>query len=186
MIGRRHYVLYVGMLRAMAKALESRDPYSSGHDQRVAEYAGMLAGYIGMSPEAVENIRLAALVQNLGHIGVPDRIRERTGKLTPEEYEVLKQHPVLGSEILNQVQALRGTVPLVRHHHERFDGTGYPQGLKAKDIPLGARILSVADAFDAMTSTQKHRQAMSLDEAVAELERGSGTQFDPHIVTPFD
>lgn len=184
-MARRLKELYVGMLRAMAKALESRDPYSSGHDQRVTEYAGMLAGYIGMSPEAVENIRLAAQVQNLGHIGVPDRIREKAGKLTPEEYEVLKQHPVLGSEILNQVQALRGTVPLVRHHHERFDGTGYPQGLKGKDIPLGARILAVADAFDAMTSTQKHRPAMDLDEAMAELLRGSGTQFDPQIVTAF-
>jgi len=184
-MARRLKELYIGMLRAMAKALESRDQYSSGHDQRVSEYAGMLAGYIGMSPDAVENIRLAALVQNLGHIAVPDRIREKTGKLTPEEYEVLKRHPVLGSDILNQVQALRGTVPLVRHHHERFDGTGYPQGLKGKDIPLGARILAVADAFDAMTSTQRHRQAVDLNEAIAELKRGAGTQFDPQILEAF-
>ncbi len=177
--------MYIGMLRAMTKALEARDKFAGGHDQRVAEYAGAVAKSIGLSPDEVENVRLAAQVQNLGHIGVPDAILENTGKLSPAEYEKLKEHVKIGAEILNQVQALRGTVELVRHHHERFDGKGYPQGLQGKEIPLGARILSVADAFDAMTSAQKHRPAISRQAAVEELQKGAGTQFDPEIVDVF-
>jgi HD-GYP domain-containing protein (c-di-GMP phosphodiesterase class II) len=177
--------LYIGMLRAMAKALESRDKFTGGHDQRVAEYATFLAQHLQLSPEEVENIRLAAQVQNLGHIAVPDVILEKTGKLTQEEYEKLKEHVVVGAEILNQVQALRETVPLVLHHHERFDGRGYPKGLAGKNIPLGARILAVADAFDAMTAVQKHRTAMDKEQAKQELKRVAGTQFDPEIVDAF-
>lgn len=177
--------LYIGMLRAMAKALAARDPFAGGHDQRVSEYAAALAEYIGLKPDAVENIRLAAQVQNLGHLAVPDSVLEKTGKLTDEEYQKLKKHTVVGAEILSQVRALRGTVPLVLHHHERFDGGGYPEGQKGKDIPLGARILAVADAFDAMTSNQKHRQAMTPEQAVAELKRSAGSQFDGEIVEAF-
>ena len=177
--------LYIGMLRAMAKALESRDPFAGGHDQRVAEYAGACARHINLPREEVENIRLAAQVQSLGNIAVPDAILGNTGKLSDEEREKLKEHPRVGAEILNQVQALRGTVKLVLHHHERFDGNGYPEGIMGKEIPLGSRILAVADAFDAMTSVQKHREAISADQAVAELKKGAGTQFDPEIVAAF-
>jgi HD-GYP domain-containing protein (c-di-GMP phosphodiesterase class II) len=184
-MGTRLKDLYIGMLRAMAKTLESRDKFARGHDQRVAEYAGACAAYIGMPEDEASNVQLAAQVQNLGNIAVPDEILEKTGKLTEEDYERLKKHVETGAEILNQVQALRGAVPLVLHHHERYDGKGYPKGLKGKDIPLGARILSVADAFDAMTSEQKHRQALSRSEAVDELKAGAGTQFDPEIVEAF-
>lgn len=177
--------LYIGILRAMAKALEARDKFTAGHDQRVSEYAAACASHIGRSAEEVDNIRLAAQVQNLGHIAVPDAILEKTGKLSPEEYGKLKEHTQVGAEILNQVPALAGAVPLVLHHHERFDGTGYPRGIKGKDIPLGARILAVADAFDAMTSNQRHHQAMSRALAVEELKRGAGSQFDPEIVDAF-
>jgi hypothetical protein len=177
--------LYIGMLRAMAKTLESRDKFAGGHDQRVSEYAANVAQAIGLAAEEVDNIRLAAQVQNLGHIAVPDSILHSTGKLTELEYKKLKEHPMVAAEILNQIQALRGTVKLVLHHHERFDGTGYPAGLKGKDIPLGARILSVADAFDAMTSAQKHRSAMPRSQAIEELKKGAGTQFDPEIVDVF-
>jgi HD-GYP domain-containing protein (c-di-GMP phosphodiesterase class II) len=184
-MGSRLKELYIGMLRAMAKTLESRDKFAGGHDQRVSEYASACAAYIGMPEDEVDNIRLAAQVQNIGNIAVPDVVLEKTGKLTEEEYERLKKHVETGAEILNQVQALRGAVPLVMHHHERYDGNGYPKGLKGKDIPLGARILSVADAFDAMTSAQKHRQAMTRFQALEELKRGSGTQFDPEIVEAY-
>ncbi len=177
--------LYIGMLRAMAKTLESRDKFAGGHDQRVSEYAASVAQAIGLAAEEVENIRLAAQVQNLGHIAVPDSILHSTGKLTEQEYKKLKEHPMVAAEILNQIQALKGTVKLVLHHHERFDGAGYPAGLKGKDIPLGARILSVADAFDAMTSAQKHRAAMPRSQAIEELKKGAGTQFDPEIVDVF-
>jgi HD-GYP domain-containing protein (c-di-GMP phosphodiesterase class II) len=177
--------LYIGVLRAMAKALESRDPFAGGHDQRAAEYAAACAEYINMSPDEVANVRLAAQVQNLGHIGVPDAILDNKGKLSDEEYEKLKNHPRIGAEILNQVQALKGTVELVLHHHERFDGKGYPDGIRGKAIPLGARILAVADAFDAMISTQKHRAAVTAEQAIEELKRGAGTQFDPEIVAAF-
>ncbi len=177
--------LYIGVLRAMAKALESRDKFSAGHDQRVAEYAGACAGNIRLSKDEIENIQLAAQVQNLGHIAVPDTIMEKTGRLTPAEYEKLKEHPVVGADILSQIKALRGTVPLVLHHHERFDGRGYPQGLKGKQIPLGARILAVADAFDAMISVQRHRGAISRQAALEEIQKGAGTQFDPEVVAAF-
>lgn len=177
--------LYIGMLRAMAKALESRDKFAGGHDQRVSQYAVALASFVGMAEDEVENIGLAAQVQNLGHLAVPDAVLQKTGKLTAEEYEELKKHTFIGAEILSQVRALRGTVPLVLHHHERYDGKGYPKGLAGKEIPLGARILAVADAFDAMTSTQKHRQAMSREQAVEELKRSANSQFDPEIVEAF-
>jgi HAMP domain-containing protein len=184
-MGSRLKELYIGMLRAMAKALESRDKFAGGHDQRVSEYAAACAEHIGIPEDEVANIQLAAQIQNIGNIAVPDVVLEKTGKLTEEEYEHLKKHVLTGAGILNQVQALRGTVPLVLHHHERYDGKGYPKGLKGKDIPLGARILSVADAFDAMTSEQKHRQAMSRADAMEELKNSSGTQFDPEIVEAF-
>ncbi len=177
--------LFIGVLKALAAALASRDKTAGGHDQRVSEYATACATYIGMPPEEVENLRLAAQVQNLGHIAVPDAILEKTGKLTGEEYEKMKDHPNTGADILNQIPALRGTVPLVRHHHERFDGTGYPAGLKGKTIPLGARILAVADALDAMTSQQKHRKVLTREQAIEELKNGAGTQFDPDIVEAF-
>lgn len=184
-MGKHLKELYVGMLRAMAKTLESRDKFARGHDQRSSEYAAACAAYIGMPADEAENVQLAAQLQNLGNIAVPDVVLEKTGKLTEEEYARLKKHVETGAEILNQVLALHGTVPLVRHHHERFDGKGYPDGLKGKDIPLGARILAVADAFDAMTSEQKHRQALSRAEALDELKAGAGTQFDPEIVGAF-
>ncbi len=177
--------LYIGVLRAMAKALESRDKFSAGHDQRVAEYAAICAGNIRLSKDEVENIRLAAQVQNLGHIAVPDAIMGKTGRLTTEEYEKLKEHPVIGADILSQIKALRGTVSLVLHHHERFDGRGYPKGLKGKQIPLGARILAVADAYDAMISVRRHREAISRSAALEEIKKGAGTQFDPEIVRAF-
>jgi HD-GYP domain-containing protein (c-di-GMP phosphodiesterase class II) len=184
-MGARLKELYIGMLRAMAKTLESRDKFAGGHDQRVSEYASACALVLGMPVDEVDNIRLAAQVQNLGNIAVPDVVLENTGKLTEEEYERLKKHVETGADILNQVPALRGAVPLVLHHHERFDGRGYPKGLQGKTIPLGARILAVADAFDAMTFEQKHRRAMTFEAALEELKRGAGTQFDPEIVEAF-
>jgi HD-GYP domain-containing protein (c-di-GMP phosphodiesterase class II) len=176
---------YVGMLRAMAKTLESRDAFLVGHDQRVAEYAARCAQAVRLSPEEIENVRLAAQVQNLGLIAVPDSILQNTGRLSAQEYEILKMHPLKGAEILSQVQAFRGMVPLVIAHHERFDGTGYPHGIRGKDIPIGARILAVADAFDAMISQQRHRPPVSPEEAVAELKKMAGTQFDPEVVEIF-
>lgn len=177
-------LLYLGMLRAMVKALESRNPLSVGHDQRVSELASRLARHLGLAAHA-ESIGLAAQLQNLGLISVPDRVLENTGKLTPEEYEQLKQHPRRGAEILSQVQALENVVPLVRHHHERFDGQGYPEGLRGEEIPIGARILAVADAYDAMVSPQKHRAALPPEKALEELRRGANSQFDPNVVAAF-
>ncbi len=177
--------LYIGVLRAMAKALEHRDKFVGGHDQRVSEYAANLAVHIGLDQEEIANIHLAGQVQNIGHIAVPDVILEKTGKLTAEEYETMKQHTLVGADILKQIEALRGVVPLVMHHHERYDGKGYPQGLSGKTIPLGARILAVADAFDAMTSEQKHRAPISRRDAMEELKRNAGTQLDPELVGAF-
>ncbi len=177
--------LYIGVLRAMAKALEHRDKFVGGHDQRVAEYASQLAAHIGLDQEEIANIHLAGQVQNIGHIAVPDVILGKTGKLTPEEYEVMKQHTLVGADILSQIEALRGVVPLVLHHHERYDGKGYPKGLAGKTIPLGARILAVADAFDAMTSEQKHRAPISRREAMEDLKQNAGTQLDPELVGAF-
>ena len=173
---------FFNAITALAHALEAKDTYSSGHSQRVTEVSVALAKELGMSPDNIEKIRLAGLVHDIGKIGVKESVLNKSGNLTDKEYQHIKSHPEIGERILSPVVEDKEILNIVRNHHERYDGTGYPDGLSGKQIPLGARVLAVADTYDAMTSERPYRAAMSLEATLIEIERHKGTQFDPGIV----
>lgn len=171
-------------VRTLTEVLEEVDPYTRHHSVRVAEYSVRLARGLKRPEREVEEIEYAALVHDLGKIGPQHQhILQKPGSLTHEEQRTLRAHPAAGAEIVAKVRALRRVAEIVRSHHERPDGQGYPYGLRADDVPVGARILNVADAFDAMTSDRPYRRALPVDAALRELERGSGTQFDSNVVS---
>ena len=173
-------------MAALGTLAEIRDSYVRGHQERTSQWAATLAEELGLSPDRVRSTRMAGLLHDLGKIGTSKNILNKPGKLTKEEFAKIKEHPPLGSiMIMTEIETLQQLVPVVRHHHERFDGKGYPDGLAGEDIPLEARILAVADAFDAMIHERAYRKALSKEEAIAELERGAGTQFDPAVVEAF-
>jgi diguanylate cyclase (GGDEF)-like protein/PAS domain S-box-containing protein len=173
-------------IAALGTAAEIKDPYIRGHQQRTSDWAATVAEEMGLSSDRVRATRFAGLLHDLGKVGISKRILNKPGKLTEEEFAQIKEHPPLGSMmIVSEVEALQQLAPIVRHHHERFDGNGYPDRLAGQEIPLEARILGVVDAFDAMTQERPYRRALSREEAMAELERGAGTQFDPAVVEAF-
>lgn len=178
---------YRQTLEALARAVDRRDGMTGGHCVRVAEYSRVLGERIlGQRPQALQVLEYGALLHDIGKIAVPDAILRKTGRLTEEEQAIMRQHPCLGYEILDGIAFLSDALPIVLHHHERFDGTGYPSGLAGEQIPIGARIFSVVDAFDAMTADRHYRRALSLDEAMGELRRNSGSQFDPEVVAALE
>jgi len=169
----------------LAKIIDARDPYVSSHTTKVADYAVAIAAELGLPALRVESIRQAALLHDIGKIGVSEQILNKPAKLSDEEYEIIKIHTSLGAELLETCQSLRHLAPLVEHHHEWWNGTGYPDHLQGEAIPLESRILAVCDAVEAMASDRPYSRAMSLDEIIAELRRCAGTQFDPNIVEKF-
>ena len=169
---------YDETVKGLVAAIEAKDPYTRGHAQRVSQLAEMSARAYGLSEERCRAIRYSALMHDVGKLGVWNKVLKKPGKLTPEEYEHMKDHPVLGVEIVSEIDLLQEAIDGVRHHHERMDGQGYPDGLKGEDIPLFARLIMVCDAFDSMTSTRVYRVAKTIEEAFAELRRCAGTQFD--------
>ncbi len=169
---------YLGAIRALAAALDARDPYTAGHSERVSTLSVMMGRIMDISDNELEILRLGALLHDIGKIGISDEILRKAGPLTPAEFEQIKRHPALGARILRQVPFLAPHLPIVELHHERPDGRGYPFGLRGDDIPLAARIVHVADAFDAITSARAYRAARGASEAFAELQRHAGTQFD--------
>ena len=170
---------------AMAEAIESRDPYTGDHCRHLAGYADLLAGVLDLSEADKERIRCGAALHDVGKIGVSDAVLKKPGKLTPPEWAEIRLHPYIGGQLCKRVSFLQDAYPIVYHHHERFDGQGYPDGLRREDIPLGARIVAIADAFDAMTSQRPYRVAMSQAQAIRELRRGAGRQWDPQLVDAF-
>jgi hypothetical protein len=176
---------YVDTVRSLIGALEAKDPYTRGHSERVAAYAVALAAQVGLDDRSVQRLEYAALLHDLGKLAVPRQMLLKPGKLTSEEYQTVALHPVTGADMVSRIPPLKDLAELVRLHHERVDGTGYPTGAGASQVPLGARILTVADSYDAMTTTRPYRPAMSHDEAVAELISGAGTQFDQEVVRCF-
>ncbi|GAB6158417.1 hypothetical protein JCM39194_16170 [Desulfotomaculum varum] len=169
---------------AFTEAIGTRDNYTRGHSERVAEYAQMIAAVMGLQ-DLSQMVYIAALVHDVGKIGIPEHILNKPGRLTEAEYQVIKQHSILGANILKKVDSFSDLVAIVRAHHERYDGSGYPDGLRGEEIPLISRIISVADAFEAMTSDRSYRRRFSIDQALAELRRCAGSQFDPAIVDNF-
>ena len=176
---------YFSTVKALAKAIEVKDPYTHGHSERVTEYALLIADYMRLDERDRQKLKYAATLHDIGKIGIAGRVLNKPGALTEEEYSHVKTHPLLGDSIIEPVEFLQGPRPIILHHHERFDGGGYPQGLKGEGIPLCARILSVADAFEAMRSDRPYRKALPLPEAAQELRRNAGTQFDPEVVNAF-
>jgi len=167
---------------ALTEAIESRDPYTGGHCRRLAEHAAVIATRLELPPSEIEVVRLGAALHDMGKIAVPDAVLKKPGRLTPEEYTIIKQHCYSGGQICKRVGFLMDAYPIVYHHHERWDGKGYPDGIKGDRIPLGARIVAVIDAYDAMTTDRPYRDAMPLEEAIAILRDGSGHQWDPRVV----
>lgn len=177
--------IYIGVITALASAIDARDPYTHGHSARVTEFAVKIAENMGLPEEEKDIIRYASLLHDIGKIGIKERILKKPDKLTEEERREMETHPLIAARILQNVALLEPVMNLVMHHHERYDGKGYPSGLAGEDIPLGARIIAVADAFESMISDRPYRKALPLEEAVAELIRGRGTQFDPRVVDVF-
>jgi putative nucleotidyltransferase with HDIG domain len=173
------------MVEAFATALDAKHPYTRGHSDRVADLAFALARRMGLPRRNQYYVHVAGHLHDIGKIGIPDEVLGKTGRLTGEEYAIIRQHSVLGYEILAKARLFRPIAAVVRHHHERFDGGGYPDGLKGGAIPLAARIICLADAYDAMTSARSYRQALTPAEAVREIADCSGTQFDPAVVQAF-
>jgi putative nucleotidyltransferase with HDIG domain len=176
---------YLQAVLSLANAMEVRDSYTGGHSQRLAQWAGAVARQLGCSEEEIQAVHWAALLHDIGKIGVPDAILKKPGELTDEEWEVMKQHPELGAQIVAPVKNLKQVAPLIRYHQEEYIGTGYPYGLRKEEIPLGARILAVVDAYSAITDERVYRKGRSHAEALAEMQRCAGTQFDPQVVKAF-
>ncbi len=173
---------YESVLLAYDSALGLKDAYSGGHGRRVALYAHELACAMGLSDAEANAIREAALLHDIGKIGIPDAILTKPGELTATELHTIRQHPAMGAGIIEAIPLLGHLAPAVRHHHEHFDGGGYPAGLRGRDIPLAARVIAVADALDALGSDRSYRRSMPFDAAVTEIVKASGKQFDPEIV----
>ncbi len=167
---------------ALAKALEAKSPYTEGHSERVADLSRKIAAHLNLEEEQIENLYQAALLHDIGKIGINDDILNKEGSLTPEEYNHIKQHPLLGVDILSPINQFKNIIPIISAHHERNDGSGYPFGLKEKEIPLEAKIISVADTFDAITSSRPYRDAQSYEYALQEIKRNTPVKMDNLIV----
>jgi putative nucleotidyltransferase with HDIG domain len=170
---------FLGIINILAQAVELRDPYTGGHTARVTTYAALLAQHLEVSPSDFELIRIGTPLHDIGKIGINDAILLKPDRLTPAEFDAMKQHTVMGAEIIATMTDLQSIIPIVRSHHERWDGKGYPDGLEGENIPALARIVAVADAFDAMTSDRPYRKGMPAEVAFAEVEKQLGRQFDP-------
>jgi len=176
---------YVATVRVLAAAIDARDTYTLGHSARVSQLSTAIAREMGFGDGQVEEVEIASLFHDVGKIKMPDSILHKRGRLDPDERREMMRHPEYGAEILTKAQSLFKYIPLVRHHHEWFDGSGYPDGLSGDRIPVAAAIVALADAFDAMTSDRPYRTAMTRDEAMAKIEEFSGKQFDPAVVRIF-
>jgi len=177
--------MVVRSIDAMIKALEAKDFYTRGHSQRVTLYSVAIAEELGLPERELEDLRRASVLHDLGKIGVREAVLNKPGKLTEEEFAEVARHPETAVRILEPIPFFLPLLPAIRHHHERFDGKGYPSRLAGSNIPFASRIMAIADTFDAMTSTRAYRKALPVADAIAEIRRCSGTQFDPDIVPVF-
>lgn len=177
--------LQSGLIHAFANAIDAKSRWTNGHSERVAQHAVAIAEEMGLAAATVEDLRIAGLLHDIGKIGTYDVILDKSDKLTAEEFALVKLHSAKGEEILKPIKQLRHLLPIIRAHHERMDGRGYPDGLRGEEIPLSARILCVADTFDAMTADRPYRPSPGQEYAVAELRRCSGSQFAPEVVEAF-
>jgi len=176
---------FLGTISALAAAVDAKDPYTFGHSNEVTVQAVAIAAAMGLKDDEIQMIRIAATLHDIGKIGIDGTILLKPGRLTEEERDIINRHPAIGADILAPLEFLRDAVPLVLFHHERYGGGGYPSGISGEAIPLGARIIAVADSFNAMISDRPYREALSVEAAIRELRENSGSQFDPVVAEVF-
>ena len=176
---------YLDSVKVLAEAIDAKDPYTRGHSDRVRKMSLQIATSLGFTEERMEILEYGALLHDIGKIGIKDEILRKPGALSPEEYQTIQEHPLIGVKIVEGIEFFKDKIPMIRHHHEHFDGKGYPDGLVGEGIPLEARIIAVPDAFDAMASLRPHRKAMPLEDILLEMEKYKGKQFDPKILEIF-
>jgi putative nucleotidyltransferase with HDIG domain len=189
LLARRSFELYTKMrkvyldtIRALAAAIDAKDPYTKGHSERVAETSIVLAQELNLSDKDIENIEYTALLHDIGKIGIADSILGKNSSLNVKEFDKIKEHTVMGAKIIEPVDFLKSSYEAIYHHHEKYNGRGYPDGLKSEDIPLSARIIAVADAYDAMGSDRPYRKKLNMNKILKELKDQSGKQFDPEVI----
>ncbi|MFZ5642356.1 MAG: HD domain-containing phosphohydrolase [Bacillota bacterium] len=176
---------YLKSIIALSSAIDAKDSYTRNHSRNVTRYSYALGRQLGLSPKELLNIQYGSILHDIGKIGIPDAILNKAGRLSADEYNKIKEHPLIGANILAPMDFLQDAIKIVRHHHERYGGNGYPDGIKGESIPYGARIVSIADSWDAMTSNRSYRRAMTQPDSIRELQEGAGEQFDPPMVKCF-
>jgi putative two-component system response regulator len=176
---------HLDSVKVLAEAIDAKDPYTRGHSERVGRMSLGIANHLGFAEEKLEVLEYGALLHDIGKIGIKDEVLQKPGALSTEEYQYIQEHPLIGAKIVEGIDFFKDKIPMIRHHHEHFNGSGYPDGLIGEDIPLEARIITIPDAFDAMTSPRPHRKALPLQDVLIELEKGKGRQFDPKILEIF-
>jgi len=176
---------HLDSVKVLAEAIDAKDPYTRGHSDRVKRMSLAIAKRMGFSEERLEALEYGALLHDIGKIGIKDEILQKQGSLSRQEYESIQEHPLIGVKIVEGVEFFKDKIPMIRHHHEHYDGGGYPDGLAGEAIPLEGRIIAIPDAFDAMTSTRPHRNVLPLQDVLLEIEKCKGKQFDPKVVEIF-
>ena len=176
---------YLDSIQTLRYTVEAKDPYTSGHSIRVAKYSELIGKYLNLSDQDLKTLHVGGLFHDIGKIGIPDSILLKESSLTNDEYSQIKNHPSIGAHILCNAKIFQNIIPIVKHHHERYDGTGYPSQLKGDDIPYLVRITTIADSFDAMSSKRNYRNELSPEHIIEEIQRNKGTQFDPEIADVF-
>lgn len=176
---------YLDSIQTLRYTVEAKDPYTRGHSDRVSAYSVLIGKHLDLSENDLKTLEIGGLFHDIGKIGVPDSILKKEAKLTDDEYSEIKNHPSIGAHILSTAEIFKDIIPIVKHHHEKYDGNGYPSRLKGEDIPYLARIAAIADTFDAMTSKRTYRNALPLDVVIAEIQRCKGSQFDPNLADTF-
>jgi len=176
---------HLDSVKVLAEAIDAKDPYTLGHSDRVRRMSLKIAIHLGFPEDRMESLEYGALLHDIGKIGIKDEVLQKQAALSPREYQYIQEHPLIGVKIVEGVDFFKDKVPMIRHHHEHYDGNGYPDGLAGDTIPLEARIIAIPDAFDAMTSMRPHRNAMPLEDVLLELESHKGKQFDPHVLEIF-
>ena len=176
---------YLESIQTLRYTVDAKDTYTRGHSDRVSEYSVLIGKYLGLPESDLKTLRIGGLFHDIGKLGVPDSILLKAGKLSDNEYSEVKNHPSIGAHILSSASIFKDIIPIVKHHHERYDGHGYPSQLEGENIPYFARITAIADSFDAMTSKRAYRDSMPIEKVISEFENCKGTQFDPKLTDLF-